>query len=69
MKEKKKRKPRKLKPWTDKWMKRAGEEALCFVTGLHPCADCHGPVISGYICGRCGSNYPGRDGYDDWTSP
>ena len=53
----KKRKPRKILPYTKKWEEMADELARSRVN-IHPCSDCGRPVIYGYCCEFCGSTDP-----------
>ena len=59
------RKPRKIIPHSDQWERLANQVARDFCPSIYPCADCGGPVVSGYCCTRCGSDYPERRGRED----
>lgn len=51
----KKRKPRKIQPFTRQWQKRADIYARDIAPRIDACPDCGGPVAAGYRCRRCGS--------------
>lgn len=55
---KKKRKIRKIKPYTLKWEKMANELARSWCPTVYPCKECGHPVVNGYCCGYCGSTDP-----------
>lgn len=46
---------------TDEWEEAANSLARSFCPPIYSCADCGGPVVRGYCCGRCGSSNP--EGY------
>lgn len=54
---------RKIKPHTKKLEKLADNLARTWVF-IHPCRECHYPVIDGFCCPTCGSNSPRCDLYE-----
>ena len=56
-KETKKRKVRKIEPYTNKWERLANQLARIWTT-IKPCRECGYPVVDGYCCQTCGSTNP-----------
>lgn len=50
------KKVKKIKPYTNKWERLAGEVARQFVGDIYPCGTCGYPVVKGYICIHCGED-------------
>lgn len=57
-KEIKKRKIRKIEPYTLKWEKLANNLARSWCHNIKPCRECGYPVVDGYCCDTCGSSMP-----------
>jgi DNA-directed RNA polymerase subunit RPC12/RpoP len=49
---------KKMVPYSIEWEKAANNAARSFCPDIYPCMKCGGPVISGFVCTRCGDSNP-----------
>lgn len=51
-------KPPRITPYSVQWERKADALARSQIGTIYPCAKCSHPVITGYVCGTCGTSKP-----------
>jgi hypothetical protein len=49
---------KRIVPYSDEWMVKAGRVAMNFAPSIYPCSQCSFPFALGYQCTYCGNINP-----------